>query len=93
MVLTAHWIDNQWDLKHVIVAFQRFPHPHTGQQISATTSKIFQEFSLTTKALSITIDNGANQVSGMNLLKDTLLNDFKVNFNIIQLDVVHILLL
>jgi hypothetical protein len=84
MVLTAHWIDVKWDLKHAIVAFQRFPHPHTGQQIQEATSKIFQDFSLTTKALSITIDNGANQVAAMKLLKDALLNNFKVNFNVIR---------
>jgi len=84
MVITAHWIDDKWNLKHTIIAFQRFSHPHTGQQIQEATSKIFQDFSLTTKAISITIDNGANQVSGMNLLKDILLNDFKVKFNIVR---------
>ncbi|CAB4433545.1 unnamed protein product [Rhizophagus irregularis] len=54
------------------------------QQIQETTSKIFQDFSLITKAISITIDNDANQVSGMKLLKDILLNDFKVKLNIVR---------
>ncbi|GBC30316.2 zinc finger BED domain-containing protein RICESLEEPER 2-like [Rhizophagus irregularis DAOM 181602=DAOM 197198] len=84
MVLTAHWIDDKWDLKHTVIAFQRFPHPHTGEQIKEATLKIFQEFSITTKASTITIDNGANQVAGMNLLSTNLSSELQVNFNIIR---------
>ncbi|CAB4430949.1 unnamed protein product [Rhizophagus irregularis] len=57
MVLTAHWINNEWNLKHAVIAFQRFPHPHTGLQIQKVTYKILQDFSIATKALAITIDN------------------------------------
>jgi hypothetical protein len=49
MVLTAHWIDNEWNLKHAVIAFQRFSHPHTGLQIQKVTYKIFQDFSIATK--------------------------------------------
>ena len=31
IVLTAHWINNEWNLQYAIIAFQRFPHPHTGE--------------------------------------------------------------
>ncbi|CAG8756358.1 5502_t:CDS:2, partial [Rhizophagus irregularis] len=84
MVLTAHWIDDKWDLKHTVIAFQRFPHPNTGEQIKEATLKIFQEFSITTKASTITIDNGDNQVAGMNLLSTNLSSELQVNFNIIR---------
>jgi hypothetical protein len=84
MVLTAHWIDSEWNLKHVIIAFQRFSHPHTGVQIQEITLKIFQEFSIATKASTITIDNGANQVAGMKLLSTRLSNDLQIDFNIIR---------
>ncbi len=84
MVLTAHWIDNEWNLKHVVIAFQRFPHPHTGKQIQEATFKIFQDFSIATKALSITIDNGANQVAAMKLLATTLATKLQVNFGTIR---------
>lgn len=53
MVLTAHWINNEWNLKHAVIA-------HTGLQIQKVTYKILQDFSIATKALAITIDNGAN---------------------------------
>ena len=86
MVLTAHWINDEWNLKHVIIAFQRFPHPHTGQQIQEATLKIFQDFSIATKALTITIDNGANQVAAMKLLSTTLATSLQVNFNVIRCD-------
>src|SRR3954468_13772351 len=84
MVLTAHWIDSEWNLKHVIIAFQRFSHPHTSVQIQEITLKIFQEFSIATKASTITIDNGANQVAGMKLLSTRLSNDLQIDFNIIR---------
>ena len=60
MVLTAHWVNNEWNLKHTIIAFQQLPYPHTGMHIQNVTFKILQDFSITTKALTITIDNGAN---------------------------------
>lgn len=84
MVLTAHWIDSEWNLRHVIIAFQRFPHPHTGRQIQEATFKIFQDFSIATKALSITIDNGSNQVAAMNLLSTVLASKLQVNFSVIR---------
>src|SRR6266536_1306219 len=84
MVLTAHWINDEWNLKHVVIAFQRFPHPHTGKQIQEATFKIFQDFSIATKALSITIDNGANQVAAMKLLATTLATKLQVNFGTIR---------
>ncbi|CAB5213586.1 unnamed protein product [Rhizophagus irregularis] len=84
MVLTAHWINNEWNLKHAIIAFQRFPHPHTGLQIQKAIYKIFQDFSITTKALAITIDNGANQVAAMRLLSTTLSDELQIDFKIIR---------
>ncbi|CAB4424784.1 unnamed protein product [Rhizophagus irregularis] len=84
MVLTAHWINNEWNLKHAVIAFQRFPHPHTGLQIQKVTYKILQDFSIATKALAITIDNGANQVAAMKLLTTTLSNELQVDFNVIR---------
>ena len=86
MVLTAHWVNNEWNLKHTIIAFQRLPYPHTGMHIQNVTFKILQDFSIATKALTITIDNGANQVAAMRLLLNTLLQKLQVDFNIIRCD-------
>jgi len=79
MILTAYWINNKWNLQHVIIAFQRFPHPHTGEQIQLATFKIFQDFSITTKALTITIDNGTNQIAAMKLLSTKLSKELQVD--------------
>src|SRR6266498_4797581 len=84
MVLIAHWINNEWDLKHVIIAFQRFPHLHTSEQIQKTTLKILQEFSIVTKASTITIDNSANQVAEMKILSTRLAKELQVKFNVIR---------
>ena len=84
MVLTGHWINNEWDLKHAVIAFQRLSHPHTGEEIQKATLKILKEFSIATKASTITIDNGANQVSAMKKLSTILLNELKVDFNVLR---------
>src|SRR4051812_31845077 len=68
----------------MIIAFQRFPHSHTGEQIQEITLKIFQEFSIVTKASTITIDNDANQVAEMKILSTRLAKDLQVNFNVIR---------
>ena len=60
------------------------PHPHTGEQIQNATFNVFQDFSITTKALTITIDNGANQVAAMRLLSEKLLEELHIDFNTIR---------
>ncbi|CAB4441708.1 unnamed protein product [Rhizophagus irregularis] len=62
----------------------QFPHPHTGLQIQKAIYKIFQDFSITTKALAITIDNDANQVAAMRLLSTTLSDELQIDFKIIR---------
>jgi len=84
IVVTAYWVNNEWNLKHAIIAFQRLPHPHTGVQIQNATFKILQDFSIATKALTITIDNGSNQVAAMQLLSEQLLKELHVDFNVIR---------
>ena len=84
IVVTAYWVNNEWNLKHAIIAFQRLPHPHTGVQIQNATFKILQDFSIATKALTITIDNGSNQVAAMRLLSEQLLKELHVDFNVIR---------
>src|SRR6266540_2331383 len=81
IVLTAHWVNNEWNLKHTIIAFQRLPYPHTGMHIQNVTFKILQDFSIATKALTITIDNGANQVAAMRLLSNTAIINAIVSVN------------
>ena len=76
----------------MIITFQRFPHSHTGEQIQEITLKIFQEFSIVTKASTITIDNSANQVAGMKILSTRLAKDLQVNFNVIRCENILLLL-
>ena len=48
------------------------------------TYKILQDFSIATKALTITIDNGSNQVAAMRLLSEKLLQELQIDFNTIR---------
>src|SRR6266540_4750644 len=84
MVLTAYWVNNEWNLKHTIIAFLQLSYPHTRMHIQNITFKILQDFSIATKALTITIDNDANQVAAIRLLSNTLLQKLQVDFNVIR---------
>jgi sulfur relay (sulfurtransferase) DsrF/TusC family protein len=84
MVLTAHWIDNDWILQNVIISFQRLSHPHTGEQIKNALFTILQDFSIITKAKTITIDNGANQVLAMDKFSNMLMEDYSIEFEVIR---------
>ena len=70
----------------MIIAFQRFSHFHTRQQIQEVTLKIFEDFSIATKASTITIDNGTNQVATMKLLSFALRTNLQMDFNVIRCD-------
>jgi hypothetical protein len=64
MVVTAHYIDNKWDLKKRIIGFKPLPSPHTSQAISDRISQSMLEWNLTDKCAFITLDNAsANDAS------------------------------
>lgn len=35
LIVTGHWIDNDWNLKSIIIEFARFRTPHTGRAAKA----------------------------------------------------------
>ncbi|KAL0212225.1 hypothetical protein RCL1_005851 [Eukaryota sp. TZLM3-RCL] len=64
IAVTAHFIDNQFTVRTLLLDVKRFPHPHRGRDIAVVLMEIINTFGLN-NVVSITTDNGANMLSGM----------------------------
>ena len=72
IAITAHYIDNDWQLNKRILAFRAFDFPHSGQQISNIIYQTACSYNINDKIMSITFDNASNNNSAVVLLKDSL---------------------
>jgi hypothetical protein len=46
LTVTAHWIDNDWELRNQIIAFTEIHGEHTGANTGAILVKIFQDYNI-----------------------------------------------
>lgn len=72
LCLTAHWIDDEWNIQKRILAFRHIPHPHNGLTIASTIESIIDEYCLRDKVFSIALDNASNNNSAINYLVERL---------------------
>lgn len=47
--VTAHWINENWDLKQVVLDFYHLEGSHSGENISKTLIKILKKYGILTK--------------------------------------------
>lgn len=81
--ITAHFIDDKWQLCYLTLDIQPMPHPHTGTAIKDTLLTVINGFSIQHKISSIVTDNGANMIKGSNLLaEEVLINNDKRLYHI-----------
>ena len=82
-VVTAHWISDEVDLKHVVLEFVRFPIPHNQWTTKELLLRIFADYRVGKKLQAITTDSGSemppavdhvrrelNLIHGLNVSKD-----------------------
>ena len=72
IAITAHYINDDWQLNKRILAFRAFDFPHSGQQISNAIYQTVCSYGINNKIMSITFDNASNNNSAVVLLKDSL---------------------
>ncbi|CAG8783464.1 8666_t:CDS:1, partial [Acaulospora morrowiae] len=58
--VTAHWLDNNWEIQSHIFDLVPFEGPHSGINIANTLISICEDFGITKKILDITVDNASN---------------------------------
>jgi hypothetical protein len=69
MVITAHYINREWELIKRIIGFKPLPSPHTGTAISDRILETLSEWNSTEKCMSITLDNASTNDAAMKRLK------------------------
>ena len=58
--LTAHYVDENWELKNIILNFCHMPPPHTGTLLSEKILSFLEEWCIEKKIFFITLDNASN---------------------------------
>jgi hypothetical protein len=69
MVITCHFIDKNWKIQKLVLAFKMIPAPHTGIAISETLFKCFNDWNVASRTLAITVDNATSNDAAINNIK------------------------
>jgi hypothetical protein len=60
IAINAYWINSDWELKEVLLAFSEVTGAHRGKALAEITSDTLEEFGITGKILGVTSDNAFN---------------------------------
>uniref|UniRef100_A0A803KML7 BED-type domain-containing protein n=1 Tax=Chenopodium quinoa TaxID=63459 RepID=A0A803KML7_CHEQI len=72
MSLTAHFVDNQWNLQKKILNFRFLPPPHTGVHMSDHVYDFLKEWGIQKKIMCITLDNASSNDVFADVIKNEL---------------------
>lgn len=81
MVVTLHWINDEWAIKSVVVGFTRVEYPHSGVRLAdhlMDTLRAMDE-SLISKLWAITADNATNNGTMVRKINETLADEVFTN--------------
>ncbi|CAJ0641250.1 1315_t:CDS:2 [Entrophospora sp. SA101] len=82
--ITAHWIDDSWRMKKILLNFIPLNESHTGVYLANKILDTLEEFSLCKKVLAMTTDNGWEQNTSTNLSNEEEWNDIKNTYNLLE---------
>ncbi|CAN0840835.1 Putative AC transposase [Linum grandiflorum] len=72
MAVTAHFNDNDFKLRHLLLRFLYLPAPHTSERLAARLSECLLDWNIDSKLSTITLDNCTTNDSLIKLLKQKL---------------------
>lgn len=75
--VTAHFMSDEWQLKHLVLDVRPMPYPHTGEAIKDILMEIILDFGIQTKLLSLTTDNASSMVAAFSLLAEEMTSKFQ----------------
>ncbi|KAK9985099.1 hypothetical protein SO802_034624 [Lithocarpus litseifolius] len=70
--LTAHYVDENWELKNIILNFCPMPPSHTGTLLTEKILSFLEEWGIEKKIFSITLDNASNNDNCQDFIKKKL---------------------
>ena len=62
LAVTAHFVDEKWELQDITLGFEYLTGKHTGKTLILAFIRVVERFGLERKVHSITSDNGANVI-------------------------------
>ena len=66
--MVAHYVNEEWELEKRIIGFKLIDVAHTAENIANSICKVVEDFGLTDKIFTITLDNASANTSAMNIL-------------------------
>lgn len=86
---TAHWIDNNFNYRHVVLNSRHFPGSHTGENVSKMLSTLSDEWNVTNKIYLVIRDSGSNIIKAVNDLNLESESCFLHNLHLIVSDALN----
>ncbi|XP_044508352.1 zinc finger BED domain-containing protein RICESLEEPER 2-like [Mangifera indica] len=80
MVITAHWVDQEWTLNKRIINFVHVPPPRNGETIAQALYNCFEDWGIQNKVFTITVDNASMNDKCIKSLK----KDFKMDRSLVS---------
>ncbi len=75
--VTATWLSSDFKFREVLLSCNHLAHPHTGEMISEELFHIICEWRLDKTVFTISTDNGANMIKGVQLLHQNYFDNVK----------------
>ncbi|RZC67124.1 hypothetical protein C5167_010814 [Papaver somniferum] len=72
IILTAHYVDQDWILQKKLLNFCPLPPPHTGEHLSSKLFAMIEDWGIEDKVSNITLDNAANNGACAGIMKSRL---------------------
>jgi len=66
---TAHYIDENWRIRHIVLDVIPMSYPHTAEVIKDLLMTIIEDFGIEEKVLALTTDNASSMVKAFSLLE------------------------
>ena len=73
MAVTAHYIDNNWELRSHLIRFLYVPAPHTSERLAGRLSQCLLDWNIDSTLSTITLDNCTTNDSMISLVRQRLL--------------------
>lgn len=70
LAVLAHWINDDWNPKEILLGFELLTGKHDGRLLVDTFIMVLRRFNLQKKVMTITSDNGSNVLSMMRLFEE-----------------------
>ncbi|KAH7663547.1 Tam3-transposase (Ac family) protein [Dioscorea alata] len=72
MGITAHWVDDKWNIQKRVLAFRVFNESHTAENIYRLIRGVIEDFGLMFKIFSISFDNASANTASIRPLEEFL---------------------